>query len=106
MPVDPFHFSFPYLFVFELQSYKKSSNYDSIIVEKFILHIYLHAVQHENLALPCLANFVAIQQLEFPCPFVVVVLDADASLPLLDFPFGSPKSDIYWLRSVKDEPCR
>ena len=69
------------------------------------LHKHDHAVQHENLAFPGLPNFVAIKQLEFSCTFVVVVLDADASFPLLDFSFGSPESDIYWLRPVKDEPC-
>jgi hypothetical protein len=45
---------------------------------------YFTAIEHENLAFPCLPDFIAIQQLELPNTLVVVVLDANASSPLLD----------------------
>ena len=48
-------------------------------------HEHSHTVQHENLTLTSLANLVTIQQLELSCTFVMVVLDADASFPFLDF---------------------
>ena len=51
------------------------------------LHKDFHAVEHEDLALAGLANLIAVQQFEFACAFIVVVLDADASSPLLDFTF-------------------
>ena len=33
----------------------------------------------------------------------MVVLDADASAPLLDFALGGPKTDIYWVGSVENQ---
>jgi hypothetical protein len=66
------------------------------------LHIDLHAVKHENLALASLAYLIRIEQLKLAGTFVVVVLNADAPVPFLDLPFGSPETDIDWLRSVED----
>ena len=65
-------------------------------------HEHGHAVQHKNLYLSSHSNFVTIQQLELSCTFVVVVLDADASFPFLDFARFRPKTDIYRLWPVED----
>ena len=66
------------------------------------LHKDFHAVEHEDLTLAGLANLIAIEQLELARAFVVVVLDADASFPFLDFARLCPKSDIHWFRTIKD----
>ena len=65
------------------------------------LHKDFHAVEHEDLALAGLANLIAIEQLELARALVVVVLDADASSPLLDFAFRSPDAYVNWLGSVE-----
>jgi hypothetical protein len=51
------------------------------------LHKDFHAVEHEDLALACLANLIGVKQFELASAYIVVVLDADASSPLLDFTF-------------------
>ena len=33
----------------------------------------------------------------------MVVLDTDASAPLLDFALGRPETDIYWVGSVENQ---
>lgn len=60
-------------------------------------------VQTEYAALARLADLVGIEKLELADAFVVVVLDADASAPLLDLSLGGPKTDIYWVGSVKNQ---
>ena len=47
-------------------------------------HVDLHAIQHEYAAFPSLTDLVGVQQLELSYTLVVVVLDADAAVPLLD----------------------
>lgn len=49
-----------------------------------------HAVEHEDLALSSLSDLIGVEEFELACTFVVVVLDADASTPLLDFALRSP----------------
>jgi hypothetical protein len=51
----------------------------SILKEDF------HAVEHENLALACLANLIGVEQFELASAFIVFILDADAPFPFLDF---------------------
>ena len=68
-----------------------------------MLQKHLHAVEHEDAALPRLPYLVAVKQLELAYAFVVVVFDADASFPFLDFSFGSPEPDIYWLGAVENQ---
>ena len=63
-------------------------------------HVDFHAVEHEDTALASLADLIGVEQFELTCAFVVVVLNADAPVPFLDLPFGSPETDIDWLRSV------
>ena len=46
-------------------------------------HVDLHAIQHEYAAFPSLTDLVGVQQLELSYTLVVVVLDADAAVPLL-----------------------
>ena len=61
------------------------------------------AVQTEYAALAGLADLVGVEKFELADTFVVVVLDADASAPLLDLTLGSPETDIYWVRSVENQ---
>jgi len=49
------------------------------------------------------ADLIAVQQFEFACAFIVVVLDADASSPLLDFAFRSPDAYVHWLGAVEQQ---
>ena len=46
-------------------------------------HVDFHAVEHEYAAFPSLTDLVGVQQLELSDTFIVVVLDADAAVPLL-----------------------
>lgn len=48
-------------------------------------HVDFHAVEHEDAAFSGLPDLVGVQQLELSYTLVVVVLDADAAVPLLDF---------------------
>ena len=50
-------------------------------------HIYFHAVELEDTALASLANLIGVEKFELASAFIVVVLDADASTPLLDLAF-------------------
>ena len=59
-----------------------------------------HTVELENTAFTGLANLVRVEKLELTDTFVVVVLDADATAPLLDLTFGSPKAKVDWVRAV------
>ena len=68
-----------------------------------MLHEYSHAVEHENLTFSGLTNLVRVENLELADTFVVVVLDADASAPLLDLALGGPKTDIYRVRTVENQ---
>ena len=61
------------------------------------------AVQTEYAAFSGLANQVGVEKLELADTFVVVVLDADASAPLLDFSLGSPKTDINRFGAVENQ---
>ena len=61
------------------------------------------AVQTEYAALAGLADLVGVEKLELADTFVVVVLDADASAPLLDLALGRPETDIYWVGSVENQ---
>jgi hypothetical protein len=70
---------------------------------KFKLQKYGHAVQTENLAFAGLPNLIGIEKLELTDSFVVVVLDADASTPLLNLTLGGPELDIYRVRSVENQ---
>ena len=47
-------------------------------------HVDFHAVEHEDTAFSGLPDLVGVQQLELSDTLVVVVLDADAAVPLLD----------------------
>lgn len=49
-----------------------------------------HTVELENTALTGLANLVRVEKLELADTTIMVVLDADATAPLLDLTFGSP----------------
>ena len=49
-----------------------------------------HAVELENTAFTGLANLVRVEKLELADTTIMVVLDADATAPLLDLTFGSP----------------
>ena len=94
--------------LFRVQIYEKSVINDSLI--RFFcflwLQKHLHAVEHKYLALARLSDLIAFEQLELARSLVVVVLDADASPPFLDLPFGCPDANIHRLRPVEDEPCR
>lgn len=46
-------------------------------------HVDFHAVEHEDTAFSCLPDLVGVQQFELSDTFIVVVLDADAAVPLL-----------------------
>ena len=46
-------------------------------------HVDFHAVEHEDAAFAGLPDLVGVQQLELSDTFIVVVLDADAAVPLL-----------------------
>ena len=46
---------------------------------------YFTAIQHENLAFTCLPDFITVQKLKLTSALVVIILDADASFPFLDF---------------------
>ena len=61
------------------------------------------AVQTEYTALAGLADLVGVEKFELADTFVVVILDADASAPLLDFSLGGPETDIYWVGSVENQ---
>jgi len=52
-----------------------------------------------------LSDLVGVEKLELADTFVVVVLDTDASAPLLDLSFGCPETDIYWVGSVENQSC-
>ena len=49
-----------------------------------------HTVELENAALTGLADLIGVQQLELADTTIMVVFDADAAAPLLDFTLGSP----------------
>ena len=49
-----------------------------------------HTVELENTALTGLANLIGVEKLELSDTTIMVVLDADAAAPLLDFTLGSP----------------
>ena len=72
---------------------------------RFWLEEDFHAVELEDTTLAGLSNLIGVKQFELASAFVVVVLDADASFPFLDFPLGSPQFDVNRLWSIKDEPC-
>lgn len=50
----------------------------------YFLEEDLHTIEHEDAALPRHSNLIAVKQLELSCTFVVVILDADASMPFLN----------------------
>ena len=50
-----------------------------------------HAVELEYLYLTGLAYLIGVEELELASAFVVVVLDADASVPFLDLALGGPE---------------
>ena len=56
----------------------------------FRLEEDFHAVELEDTALAGLADLIGVEKLELASAFVVVVLDADASVPLLDLAFRGP----------------
>ena len=64
-----------------------------------------HTVELENLALTGLADLIGVEKLELADTFVVVVLDADASTPLLNLSRLGPESDIYRFWSVQYQSC-
>ena len=63
---------------------------------------YFHAVEHEDLALSSLSDLIGVEEFELACTFVVVVLDADASMPLLDLALRCPETDVNWVGTVED----
>ena len=54
------------------------------------LEKYFHAVELENTTLTGLADLVRVEKLELSDTTIMVVLDADASTPFLDFSFRGP----------------
>ena len=48
------------------------------------LEKYFHAVELENTALTGLADLIGVEKLELSDTTIMVILDADASTPLLD----------------------
>ena len=69
---------------------------------RFRLEEDFHAVELEDTALAGLADLIGIEELELASAFVVVVLDADASVPFLDLAFACPEGDVYWVGAVQD----
>ena len=69
------------------------------------LHIHLHAVKHKYLALASHPDLITIKQFELSCTFIVVVLDANASPPLLYLPRLGPEPDIHWFWTVQYQSC-
>ena len=61
-----------------------------------------HAVELEDTALASLANLIGVEEFELASTFIVVVLDADASMPLLDLTLACPEGDVYWVGAVQD----
>ena len=61
-----------------------------------------HAVEHEDLTLSSLSDLIGVKEFELACTFVVVVLDADASTPLLDLALRCPETDVNWVGAVED----
>jgi uridine phosphorylase len=57
---------------------------------RFWLEEDFHAVELEDTALAGLSNLIGVEKLELASAFIVVVLDADASTPLLDLAFRGP----------------
>lgn len=70
--------------------------YGSALQEDF------HTVEQEDAALTGLADLIRVEKFELADTFVVIILDTDAAVPLLDFAFRCPKTDIDWLRTVED----
>ena len=75
---------------------------DNHAQEFFFLQEYSKAVQAEDATFTGLADLIGVEKLELADTFVVVVLDADASVPLLDLTFGSPKAEVNWVGTVQD----
>ena len=69
---------------------------------QFWLEEDFHAVELEDTALASLANLIGVEEFELASTFIVVVLDADAAVPRLDFTFTCPKSDVYWVGAVQN----
>ena len=56
----------------------------------FRLEEDFHAVELEDTTLAGLSNLIGVEELKLASAFIVVVLDADASTPLLDLAFRGP----------------
>ena len=69
----------------------------------YFLEEDLHAVELENATLAGLSYLVGVEKFELTDTFVMVVLDADASAPLLDLALGGPELDVNWFGSVENQ---
>ena len=59
-----------------------------------------HTVELENTALTGLTDLIGVEKLELSDTTIMVVLDADATAPLLDLTLGSPKAKVDWVGAV------